>query len=181
LALGRRLLALIGSGVLLFSFCAAAQAQSTLPTIEGESLVGQKVKLPEAAAGKVAVLVIGFSRASKDPTSAWAKRISAEFGNQAGIDLYQLPVLESVPHFIRGMVISSMRKGTPAEMREHFVPILRGEDELKKLVSFHEPDDAYLLVLDRSGRIVKQMHGPLTDESDRVLHRAVELTLRENK
>jgi hypothetical protein len=48
-------------------------------------------------------------------------------------------------------------------MRDHFVPILQGEAELKKLVNYHEPDDAYLVVLDRAGRIDGQVHGTLTD------------------
>ena len=51
----------------------------------------------------------------------------------------------------------------PEDMRDHFVPILHGEAELKKLVNYKEPDDAYLVVLNRSGRIVGQTHGSLSD------------------
>jgi hypothetical protein len=48
-------------------------------------------------------------------------------------------------------------------MRDHFVPVLQGESDLKKLVSFKEPDDAYLVVLDPAGQVVHQMHGPFSD------------------
>jgi hypothetical protein len=34
---------------------------------------------------------------------------------------------------------------------------------LKKLVSFQEPDDAYLVILDPAGQIVHQAHGPFSD------------------
>jgi hypothetical protein len=44
-------------------------------------------------------------------------------------------------------------------MRDRFVPILGDEAELKRLVSYQEPDDAYLVLLDRSGQIVSQRHG----------------------
>ena len=51
----------------------------------------------------------------------------------------------------------------PENLRDHFVPVLKGESELKKFVGYKEPDDAYLVVLDPSGQIVRQTHGPFTD------------------
>ena len=131
--------------------------------VEGESFAGRKVVLPDDARGKVAVLIFGFTKASKGPTSAWADKVSSEFASHAGFELYQLPVLEDVPRFIRGMVISGIKRGIKENMRDHFVPVLQGESDLKKLVSFKEPDDAYLVILDPAGQIVHQMHGPFSD------------------
>jgi hypothetical protein len=146
--------------------CAAwAQATGSMPKIEGESLAGPKVVLPDAASGKVAVLIFGFSKGSKGPTSAWSDKILSGFGGQAGFDLYQLPVLEDVPRIIRGMIISGIKKGVKDNIRDHFVPILQGETSLKKLVGYKEADDAYLVILDRSGQIAGQMHGPYSEAS----------------
>jgi hypothetical protein len=144
---------------------AVAQNSADMPMlkVEGESLAGHHIVLPDAASGKVAVLIFGFTKASKVPTAAWAKKISPDFANQPAFALYQLPVLEDVPRLVRGMVISSIRKGVHEETRDHFVPILNGEADLKKLVSYKEPDDAYLVVLSREGKIVGQMHGAVTD------------------
>jgi hypothetical protein len=132
---------------------AVAQNSADMPMLkaEGESLAGHHIVLPDAASGKVAVLIFGFTKASKVPTAAWAKKISADFASQPAFALYQLPVLEDVPRLVRGMVISGIRKGVSEETRDHFVPILNGEAELKKLV------------LNREGKIVTQMHGPVTD------------------
>ena len=154
--------------VLGICFCAVftvacLHGQQAMPRIEGESFAGRNVVLPDAAKGHVAVLVFGFSKKSKEPTSAWGAKITSDFGSQVGFELYQLPVLEEVPHFIRGMVISSMKKGVKENMRDHFVPILQGETELKKLVSYKEPDDAYLVILDPAGQIAGQTHGPYSD------------------
>ncbi len=134
-----------------------------MPHIEGESLAGHKIAFPDATAGKVAVLVFGFTKASKGPTRSWADKILSEFGSRAGFELYQLPVLEDVPRLIRGMVISGIKKGVKENLRDHFVPILQGEAELKKLVGYEEPDGAYLVILDRSGQIVRQMHGAYSE------------------
>jgi hypothetical protein len=78
-----------------------------------------------------------------------------------------LPVLEDVPRIIRGVVISGMRKGVPAALRDHFVPILDHEAALKRLVSYQAPDDAYLVLLDRTGQIVGQRHGSFSDTAYR--------------
>lgn len=138
---------------------AVAQDAARMPAIEGESFAGQRVVLPDAAAGKVAVLVFGFSKASKGPTSAWANQLLADFGTHSEFVVYQLPVLEDVPRFIRGMVISGIKKGVPEDKRDHFVPILQKEAELKKFVHYNEPDDAYVVVLSLSGETLAVSHG----------------------
>lgn len=151
----------------VFVLLGALAAQQDQPTlrIEGESFTGQKVVLPDAARGKVAVLIFGFTKASKEPTSAWANKIQSEFGSRHGFVLYQLPVLESVPRFIRGMVISSIKKGVSENMRAQFVPILQNEAQLKKLVKYKEADDAYLVVLDPNGQVALQTDGQFSEEA----------------
>ena len=151
------------ASVLLLFSVTWAHGQQMMPRVEGESFAGRKVVLPDAAKGHVAVLVLGFTKASKEPTSAWGRRIASEFGSQSGFELYQLPVLEDVPRLVRGMVVSGMKKGVKENMRDHFVPLFEHESELKKLVGYQEPGDAYLVVLDPSGQIVHQVHGSFSD------------------
>jgi hypothetical protein len=169
--------------LILASISAAAQstAETPMPKVEGESLAGHHIVLPNAASGKVAVLIFGFTKASKVPTAAWAKKISADFASQPFFTLYQLPVLEDVPRLVRGMVISSIRKGVPDEIRDHFVPILNGEAELKKLVSYKQQDDAYLIVLNRDGKIAAQTHGPVSDAAYAPLKTQIESLLNAAK
>ena len=156
---------------------ACAQSSPQMPRVGGESLTGRKIVLPDDAKGKVAVLVFGFTKASKGTTSAWGDKILSQFGGQAGFELYQLPVLEAVPGFIRGMVISGMKKGVKENLRDHFVPILQGESELKKLVGYKEPDDAYLVILDSAGQIVQQMHGSVSDAAYEQLKKEIQALL----
>jgi len=144
---------------MIFLTMLMAQVLPQIPKIQGESLSGHKVVLPDAAAGKVAVLIFGFSKASKVPTSAWASKLLADFGTRPDVEVYQLPVLEDVPRLVRGMVISGIKKGVPENRRDHFVPILQHEAELKKFVQYGEPDDAYVVVLSRAGNLVEQSHG----------------------
>lgn len=133
-------------------------AAQQLPRLQEENLAGQQVVLPDAVSGKVAVLVFGFTRASQTTTGAWMKRIQSDFSKTPGFVLYQLPVLEEAPRFIHGMIVSGMKKGVAEDLRANFVPVFHIEAELKKLVGYKQADDAYIVVLDRGGRIAYQTH-----------------------
>lgn len=149
-----------------------------IPRVEEDNLAGNKIVLPDAAAGKVAVLVLGFTRASKTPTRAWAQKIEAGLGKTPGFELYSLPVLESLPHMVRGMVISGMKHDVPESQRDHFVPVLHNEAQWKTLVNYSEPDDAYLIVLDRSGKIAYQVHGRPNEQDYGLVRQHVESLLK---
>jgi hypothetical protein len=179
-ALGKCSIAL-GCLICCFALLTASVAQvgPQMPKTEGESLAGQRVVLPDAAAGKVAVLVFGFTKASKAATSAWAAKLQADFGARSEFELYQLPVLEDVPRFVRGMAMSSMKKGVAEDKRDHFVPILHGEAELKELVHYKQADDAYLVVLGRTGNVIQQTHGTGDDATYAAVQSAIESALRQ--
>ena len=117
---------------LTFVALSLAQSAPEMPKIEGESLAGHKVVLPDAAAGRVTVLIFGFSKASKAPTSAWASKLQADFRARPDFALYQLPVLEDVPRFVRKMVISGIKKGVPEGLRDHFVPSFKAKQNLRR-------------------------------------------------
>jgi hypothetical protein len=93
----------------LFVCLTSAVCAETLPQIEGENLMGRKIVLPEAAAGRRAILVIGFSHASQGQTKAWADRLDREFPNPAMVTMYPVAVLEAVPRLVRGMASQAAR------------------------------------------------------------------------
>ena len=162
------------------SLSALAQNTSNLPHTEGETLAGTKLTLPDAVSGKYAVLIFGFTRGSKKPTSEWANKVRTDFGT-APLELYQIPVLEDVPHLIRGMVVSGIRKGVPENQRDHFLIVVKSERELKQFVDYKEPDDAYLVSLDPTGKVIQQLHGSPTPDTYARLKQALDsLPLRQH-
>jgi hypothetical protein len=156
-------------------FPAAAQQ---FPHLQEENLTGQQVVLPDAASGKVAILVFGFSKASQNTTGAWMKRLQPDYGKSAGVVLYQLPVLEEAPRILHGMIVSGMKKGVAENLRANFIPVMHNEVELKKLVGYKEADDAYVVVLDRSGAVAFQTHSATPDANYALLHTKVESLLK---
>jgi hypothetical protein len=124
------------------------------PSIEGQNLREHRVKLPD---GRAEAVVIGFTHASQNQCKAWSQRLAGQ------APFYSLAVLEDVPRLVRGMASHGIKSGVPRDQRETFLLVYKNEKELKDAAGFSTPDDAYVLVLDKSGVIRWKTHGPVSD------------------
>jgi|SRR5579871_718073 len=151
-------MALLGGGL------AVAQSQSSrIPVTHGTTLAGTQVTLPDDLRGRVGVLVLGFSKSSGDVCKGWGQRLAASYPAPSVVMYYQMPVLESVPKLIRGMVVKSIRSGVPESELVHFMPMFAGESEWRKIARYANADDAYVLVVDGDGQVRWQTSGKVTD------------------
>jgi len=134
-----------------------------LPRVEAENLLGRAVILPDSAAGRVAILVAGFSHASQKQIKPWSDRLDREFPDQTKTVVYPIAVLEKVPRLVRGMAEHGIRSGTPKAQQDRFLLVLHDEAALRQAAQLLEPDDAYIMVVDPAGVIQWRFHGPVTD------------------
>ena len=146
----------------LFSllFCAAASPAERIPELRAATLAGPTIALPADLSGRTAVLMLGFSKKSSEAIKPWADAAFRDFNPQTRTLAYEMPVLEDVPSFIRGMVIKSIRKPLTEPERARFVPILENEAAWKKVARFSAPDGAYILLIDSTGEVRWQTAGP---------------------
>jgi hypothetical protein len=159
-------------------FVAFAQSQ-TLPRLEGETLSGKRIVIPDDARGKTALMVIGFTKKSSQATQAWGQRFKKDFGNDQRYVVYPVAVLEDVPGFVRGMVASGIRRGIPPAEQDRFVTLFRGEADLKRFVAYSGPDEAYLLLLDTKGQVQWRGHGLFREQDYAALQdAAIQLALQ---
>jgi len=159
------------AAVVLMAQSASAPA-AALSRLEGETLSGKKIVLPDDAHGKIALLAIGFSRKGGDATRAWSKRFKKDFGADPRFAVYPVAELEGAPRFVRGMIVGSMRKGTPTADRDRFVTLFQGSEDLKRFVGFSAGDDAYLLLLDSNGTVQWRGHGVFREQDYAALQTA---------
>jgi hypothetical protein len=136
----------------------------TLLRLEGQSLSGKRVVLPDDAHGKIALLVIGFTKKGGHATGAWEQRFKKDFGADQRYAVYPVAELEDAPRLLRGMITGSIRRGTPPAEQDRFVTLFQSEAELKRFVAFSSPDDAYLLLLDTNGEVKWHGHGLFREE-----------------
>jgi len=145
------------------SIVAVAPGEALL-RLEGQSLSGKPVVLPDDAHGKIALLVIGFSKKGGRATDAWGQRFKKDFGADQRYVVYPVAELEDAPRLLRGMITGSIRRGTPPAEQDRFLILFQSETELKRFVTFSAPDDAYLLLLDANGEVKWRGHGLFREE-----------------
>ncbi len=138
-----------------------------MPITDAQSLSGHELTLPSAIAGHPAVIVIGFSHGSQRAMERWDKEIGAQVTAKPGVPLYNIAVLQDAPKFVRGMIKGSMKALVPAAGQDWFLTVVQGEEELKKAVDFSATDEAYVVVLNSSGKIVFHTHGDPSESAKR--------------
>ena len=146
-------------GVLSLDFAIAG----VLPRLEARTLAGGSIVLPEDAHGSFALLVFGFTRGSREWTSAWGRRSVQDCKPVNHCQDYAIAVLEDVPRLLRSIVVSGIRAGIPAERQGYFLTLFHDSDAWKKFVGYREPDDAYLVLLDADGNVRWRWHGIFND------------------
>lgn len=162
---------LIGLG--LANSWPCARAQTAIPKAQGTTLAGTAVELPEALNGRIGVLVVGFSHASQGQVAAWGKRLTADYGQSAGVAFYEIPMLAGAPKILRGMIVKSMGKAVPEKEQPHFLPLTENEAAWRTVAHYAKPDDAYVLLIDGTGTVRWQTEGDATDPAYAALRQQV--------
>jgi hypothetical protein len=145
---------------LLFTACAVAQ---TIPHTEAETLSGKKIVLPDDFAGHIAVINMGFSRAGGDSSGRWGKQLHQELAGEKNVRIYSIAELQDAPKLVRGVIKRGMRSGVPRNEQDFFVVLYQDEDAWKKATDFSDTNDAYILLVDPSGKVLWHTHGKSPD------------------
>ncbi len=133
------------------------------PHTEAETLSGKKIVLPDALNGRPAIVVIGFTKRSQSQTAAWSTQLTKDYATEPRLQRYSLAVLDEVPKFIRGMVISTIRRAVPKDQQDTFVLITQDSKTWRDLAAISNPDEAYIILFDNTAHVVAQTHGSIED------------------
>ncbi|MCX6551167.1 MAG: hypothetical protein NTY02_09225 [Acidobacteria bacterium] len=138
----------------------------TFPRLESEFLTGRKAVLPDAAKGKVAFILMGFTYDSRFSVEQWAERFRLDVKPGPDVTWFEIPVIGGMARMASWFINSGMRRGTPKDLHENVITVYGGVDRWKQLIGYSDtaPDDGYLAVLDREGRVQWLHHGPATDD-----------------
>ena len=151
--------------------CVGAEMElgARLPTLKGEFLKGGKAVLPEAAAGKIALLALGFTYDSRFAVEAWVKRFRAVYGENPRVTFYEIPMIGGMAQLGKWFIDSGMRRGTPKADQAQVITVYRGVGAWKEQVGYKDPDAAYLMLLDRTGIVRWRQCGKPDDASFQML------------
>lgn len=153
-------------GVLMMSLAAGTgAAQQSLrvgepmPTLKGQFLTGRNAVLPQASSGKVTLIAMGFTYASRVPVEAWGDWYRTAIGSRTDVTFFEVPMIGGLATLGRWFIDRGMREGTPVELHGHVITVYQGTGDWKRRLSYtsDHKDDAYLIVLDNGG-VVRWLH-----------------------
>lgn len=119
--------------------------------------------MPDQAAAKPILLMVGFSHRASGDLSAWNKRFKVPYETDPRVEYFELADFQGVPGFIMKMILHGMRRSLQEPERSHFAPFYEQEKEWEKLVGYKDSAVTYVVLADGSGHVVWETHGPATD------------------
>jgi hypothetical protein len=128
----------------------------TLPTLRGEFLTGRPALLPQAASGRVALLLLGFTYDSRFEVEAWTKEFRQEFGSNPRMTFYEIPMIGGMARIGKWFIDNGMRRGTPKTDQGNVITVYGGTDAWKQRVGFGDAKAAYQILIDPSGKVAWQ-------------------------
>jgi len=137
------------------------------PRLEGEFLSGRTAVLPDAAAGKTALVLMGFTYQSRFVVEAWATPVRKALAARESATFFEVPVLGGMARMGKWFIDRGMRNGTPKELHENVITLWGGVDRWKTLMQFSSAaeDDAYLALIGKNGRVRWLYRGPYSAEA----------------
>jgi len=84
-----------------------------LPKLRGEFLTGRTADLPQAASGRVALLLLGFTYDSRFAVEAWARRFREQFETDSRVTFYEIPMIGGLARLGKWFIDSGMRRAPP--------------------------------------------------------------------
>ena len=129
--------------------------------------------LPDAAAGRVALLALGFTYDSRVAVEAWIGRFRKDFGDKPQVTFYEVPMIGGMARLGKWFIDNGMRKGTPRNDYENVITVYGGTDLWKQRLAFQSPNAAYLILLDQRGTVRWLHSGPLDERAYATLSRQV--------
>ncbi len=151
-----------------------------LPPLKGEFLSVRTAVLPQAASGRVALLMLGFTYDSRFQVEAWAKRFRQDFGTESGVTFFEIPMIGGMARMGKWFIDSGMRRSTPKTDYENVITVYGGTDVWKQRVRLIDPKAAYLILIDQHGRVAWRSAGDLNEQRYSALSSEVSRLLSAN-
>jgi len=143
------------------------------PEIKDDSLEKTPVSLPEAARGKVTLVVISFLHQNQPQLDSWLEPFVDKFSNKESHTFYEVPMISGGYKFMRPMIDGGMRAGIPKAKHKNVVTMYGDVEKYIKALNL-DPKYGYAFLLDREGIIRWEGQGFSTPETLKELSETAE-------
>lgn len=122
------------------------------PSVVGESLAEEPVRLPEDLAGAPAVLLLGYEQDAQFDADRWLYGLLQA---RLPVRVLEVPTIPGLfPRLLAGTIDDGMRSGIPSEDWESVVTVYGGgASEVVALTGDETPRNIRVVLLDAAGRV----------------------------
>lgn len=124
-----------------------------LPDVAGQNLSGAFTHLSAAVGGKIAVVVFSFSKSGGKDTQIWDKELVTDFSSSPTVAFSTVINLESAPRLLRGVIVSGIKNSIPPPLHPSTIVSYENEELWKQHLNVADDSHAYVILLDKDGRI----------------------------
>jgi len=140
------------------------------PAISGESLAENKVNLPQAAEGKITLILMAFERDAIPKLDPWLKAYADAFSAKKDFAWYKIPMMKSAfAKQISEMINGKMKKDNPKELHDKIVTYYGPVDDYVTALGIADEEQGYAFLLDRTGVVKWRSTGPADQKSTKDL------------
>ena len=122
------------------------------PSVTGESLEGETVRIPEDLAGRPAILLVGYTQEAQFDADRWILGMI-----QAGVKtrLLEVPTIAGLmPQVFSGRIDAGMRRGIPSEDWASVVTVYDGARSILEFTGNESPNNMRVILVGPDGKVV---------------------------
>jgi len=125
---------------------------SMFPTVQGQSLSGETVSIPEKFKGKSTLLLVGYVQRAQFDIDRW---ILGVLQAEVQVQIVEVPTIAGMlPQMVQSFIDNGMRSGIPEADWGSVVTVYGDADKIIAALGNDRPQSAYAVLLDKEGRIV---------------------------
>jgi hypothetical protein len=125
---------------------------SPFPSVTGTSLSGESVQIPERYKGKNTLLLIGYTQRAQFDIDRW---ILGALQADVKAQIVEVPTIAGmVPQMVQGFIDGGMRSGIPKSDWASVITVYEDANKIIQALGNDRPQSAYVILLDKEGRIV---------------------------
>ena len=125
--------------------------QSSFPQVRGNSLKQEAIVLPDHYRGKVTLLLVGYTQRAQFDIDRW---ILGALQADIKAEIVEVPTIAGMmPQMVQSFIDNGMRSGIPQSDWGAVVTVYEDAPKIIEALGNERPQSAYVVLLDRNGRI----------------------------
>jgi hypothetical protein len=121
------------------------------PKVQGKNLQNEVVTIPDQYLGKPTLLLIGYTQKAQFDIDRW---ILGALQADVGAEIVEVPTIAGMlPQMVQSFIDNGMRSGIPRSDWASVVTVYEDAPKIIEALGNERPRNAYVVLLDRKGRI----------------------------